>query len=52
MMNCSPYIRGGSIGGFACEFWCVLNWVFNGCESQSTVDVASHGLSISGQELL
>lgn len=52
MINCSPYIRGGSIGGFACECWCVLNWIFYGYKPQSTVYVVSYGLSISGQKLL
>lgn len=50
-MNCSPYIRGGSIEGFACECWCVLNWIFNGCKPRSTVYVVYYGLSISGEEL-
>lgn len=50
-MNCSPYIRGGSVGGFACKCWCVLNWIFNGCKSQSPVCVVSCGLSISEEEL-
>lgn len=47
----SPYIRGGSIGDFACECWYVLNWTINDDKSQSTVYVVSYGLSISEEEL-